>query len=103
MRLSPSASSASTPPSRRPLITASSRYMSMPLAPALQPHVRPADEVVVLEFRRRSGEPDAPDLKQIGTVDDVEHLLDVLLDDQHGQPFAADALDQVEHLLDDER
>ncbi len=40
-----------------------------------------------------------PDLEQIGAVDDVEHLLDVLLDDQHGESFGADAAHEIEHLL----
>ena len=46
---------------------------------------------------------DAADLEQIGAVDDVEHLLDVLLDDQHGQSFRANALHQFENLLHHQR
>ena len=46
---------------------------------------------------------DGADLEQIGAVDDVEHLLHVLLDDQHGQPLGADLADEIEHLLHHER
>jgi len=46
---------------------------------------------------------DAADLQQIGAVDDVEHLRHVLLDDEHGQPLGADAMDEIEHLLHDQR
>src|SRR5215510_8985595 len=99
MRLRPSASNARTPASNRPLIAASSRYGSMPL----QPQIGLADEVVALQFARRAGEPDAPDLEQIGAVDDVEHLVDVLLDDEHRQAFGADAAHEVEDLLHDQR
>ena len=60
-------------------------------------------KLVVLELGRGAGELDAADLEQIGAVDDLEHLLHVLLDDQHGQPFGADAPHQLEHLLHDQR
>ena len=46
---------------------------------------------------------DAADLEQVGAVDDIEHLLDVLLDDQHGQPFGANAAHELEHLLHHQR
>src|SRR3974390_3042918 len=79
-RLSPSASRASTPPSSRPLITASRRKMSL----CLQSQICLLHYAVRLEFRSRSGELDASGFEQIGAVDHVEQLLDVLLDDEHG-------------------
>ena len=56
-----------------------------------------------LEFGRGAGELDGADLEQIGAVDDLEHLLDVLLHDEHRQPLGADALHQLEHLRNDQR
>src|ERR1700674_2003777 len=67
-----------------------------------QPHIGAADQIVVLELGRGAGQPDAPDLEQVGAVDDVEHLGDVLLDDEHGETLGADATDEIEHLLDDQ-
>ena len=55
------------------------------------------------ELRRRPGKLDAADLQQIGAIDDIEHLLDVLLHDEHRQPFGADTVHQLEHLLHDQR
>ncbi len=50
-----------------------------------------------------AGKLDAADLEQIGAIDDVEHLLDVLLHDEHRQSFGADAMHQFEHLRHDQR
>ena len=41
--------------------------------------------------------------QQIGAVDHPQHLLHVLLDDQHREPAGADALHQLEHLLHHDR
>ena len=41
--------------------------------------------------------------EQVGAVDQFEHLLHVLLDDQHGEALRPDAADQVEDLLHGER
>ena len=49
------------------------------------------------------GGADAAGLEQVGAIDHAQHLLHVLLDDQHGEAAGADALDQLEHLLDDDR
>ena len=47
--------------------------------------------------------PDVPGFDQIGAIDEVEHLLHILLDNQDGEPLTADAADKIEHLLDGER
>src|SRR5436309_15980260 len=102
IRLRPSASSASTPPSSRPLRRASTRKISIASLP-LQSEICLAHESIGLELGGHAGELDAPDLEQIGAVDQLEQLLHVLLDDQHGEPFAPDSSHQIEHLLHDER
>src|SRR5712692_6187323 len=58
---------------------------------------------MVLEMGGASREPDATDLEQIGAVDDVQDLPNVLLDDEDGEPFGADAANELEHLMDEER
>src|ERR1700692_2839014 len=70
---------------------------------ALQPHIGLADELVILELLRGSGEADAAGLDQVGAVDDIEDLPDVLLDDEHREPLGADAADEIKDLLDHER
>ena len=52
---------------------------------------------------RRAGRADGAGLEQIGAVDHLQHLLHVLLDDQHREPAGADALHQFEHLLHHDR
>src|SRR5579859_4885470 len=99
MRLRPSASRASTPPSSTPLSTASSRKISN----VLHPHIGFADQLVVPELGGGSGEVDGAGLEQIGPVDAIEDLTDVLLDDQHREAFVANAADEIEDLLDHER
>jgi hypothetical protein len=46
---------------------------------------------------------DRAGLEQMGAVDDPQHLVDVLLDDQHRQPAGADAFEEGEDLLHDNR
>src|SRR5262249_53968296 len=94
-----SASSASTPPKRMPLMTASRRKISMA---ASESHIGAADMVVARELARDAAQADMAAFEQVGAIDDVEHLLHVLLDDQYGEAFAANAPPQLEHLLDDE-
>src|SRR5262249_30770726 len=57
---------------------------------ALQPHIGFADEAVALQLGGGAGKPDGSDLQQIGAVDHLEHLLDVLLDNQYGKALGAD-------------
>src|SRR5689334_10637535 len=98
MRLRPSASSASTPPSSSPLTIDSRRKMSMRLTS--HPHVGLADELVLAHRRGRAGGADPPDLEEIGAVDEIEHLTHVLLDDEDGEALLADAADERKDLLD---
>ena len=42
-------------------------------------------------------------LEQIGAIDHLQHLLHVLLDDQHREPAGADTFHQLEHLLHHDR
>src|SRR5258705_7408712 len=106
-RLSPSDSSASTPPSRSQLITASSKKMSkIPKAaasPRSDSEVCLANAVTRQELGGAAGRVDAARLEQVRAIDHPEHLLHVLLDDQHGQTAGPDAIDQLEHLLDQNR
>src|SRR4029077_14404585 len=105
-RLSPSDSSASTPPSRSPLITASSKKMSkIPKAasPRSDSEIRLANAVTRQELGGAAGGVDAARLEQVRAIDHPEHLLHVLLDDQHGQTAGPDAIDQLEDLLDQNR
>src|SRR5262249_50036338 len=62
-----------------------------------------ADELVVFQLAGGAREANAADLEEIGTVHHLEHLLDVLLDDEDREPFRANAADQIEHLLHDQR
>src|SRR6266404_6158843 len=104
-RLSPSDSSASTPPSRSPLITASSKKMSkIPKAasPRSDSEVCLANAVTRQELGGAAGRVDTARLEQVRAIDHPEHLLDVLLDDQHGQAAGANAIDQLEHVLDED-
>ena len=71
--------------------------------PRYTPEVRFADRVGRQQFGGGAGGADAARLEQVGAVDDAEHLLHVLLDDEHGQAAGPDALDEVEHLLDEDR
>src|SRR5678815_1745971 len=94
IRFKPSASSASTPPRRIPLITASSRKMGSIIA--LEAHVGFADEVLPREIGGPALHHDAAHLQQIRAVHDLEHLAHVLLHDQDGIALLAHAADQVE-------
>src|SRR5580704_17809673 len=70
---------------------------------ALESHIGLADELVILELRGGSAEADVARFDQVGAVDDIEDLADVLLDDEHGEPLGADAADEIKNLLDHER
>jgi hypothetical protein len=61
------------------------------------------DGVAAEQFVRRAGGADGSRLEQVGPVDDLEHLLHVLLDDQHGESARTDALHQLEDLLHHDR
>src|SRR5688572_29752703 len=101
IRLRPSASRASRPPSRIPLMIASSRKTSKKssIVPALDAEIRLFDGIARQQLGRRARAADGAGLEQVGAVDDLQHLLHVLLDDQHGKPARTDALDQLEDLL----
>jgi hypothetical protein len=45
---------------------------------------------------------DPPGLQQVRAIDYAKHLLHVLLDDQHGEAARADAVHELEHLLDED-
>src|SRR4030095_10438270 len=105
-RVRPSDSSARTPPSRSPLITASSRKMSkIPRSwpPRSHSEVRFADAIARQELGGSSGGVDVAGLEQVGAVDHPEHPLPVLLHDQHRQAAGADTIDQLEHVLHENR
>src|SRR5258706_2108331 len=97
IRLSPRASSARTPPKSTPLMTASRRKMS-----TLQPHVGAPHHVALQQFGGRPGQGYMAGLEKIGAIDQLQRLLDVLLDDQHGKTLLANPPHQVEDLLDDQ-
>src|ERR1044072_3951924 len=67
------------------------------------PHIRLADLIARAQLRRRPARLEAPALEEVGAVGDLEHLPDVLLDDQHRVAFAAQPPHQVEHLRDVDR
>ena len=76
----------------------------MSIGRSIKSHIGLADRrVVALSSAALPDKPDAADFEQIGAVDDLEHLLDVLLDDEHGEALCADAAHELEDLLDDER
>src|SRR2546422_11780021 len=105
-RLRPSDSNARTPPSKSPLITASSRKISkIPRArpPRSDSEIRLADAVARQQLGGAPGGVDAAGLEQVRANDHPEHLLHVLLDDQHRQGAGADAIDPLEHLLEEKR
>src|SRR5215216_177743 len=102
-RLSPRARSASSPASRMPFSTASRKKMSSWQSIPSQPHIRAAHLVAGEERRGWPARLDAPDLEEVGAVDDLQHLGDVLLDDQHRVPLGADAAHELEDLRDDDR
>src|SRR5207247_10539534 len=93
IRLSPSASSASTPPSRMPLIAASTRKIGSINSDA---HVRLADEILAGQLRGRALHLDAPDFQEVRAVDQLEHLPHVLLHDEDRVTLLAHPPDQVE-------
>src|SRR5262249_10250586 len=65
----------------------------------LQPHVGLADDIMILQLHGASRHADVARFDQIRAIHEVEDLLHVLLDNQHGKPFGADAADHFEHLL----
>src|SRR4051794_23331159 len=102
-RLSPSASSANRPAKRMPFSTASRKKMSSWQSITSQPHIGPAHVVAGEKLRRLPPRLDAADLQQVGAVDDLQHLGDVLLDDQHRVALGADAAHELEELRHDDR
>src|SRR6478736_3257353 len=100
-RFRPSDNSASRPPRSSPLTTASSRKTSKIsiTTPASQSQVRLADLAGAEELLRRPAKMDAPGFEQVGARDDLEHLPDGLLDDQHGVALRADAAHEREDRL----
>src|SRR5262245_31647014 len=70
---------------------------------SLKPHVGLADVVTGGKLGGRAGSLYAPDLEQIGAVDHLKDLGDILLDDQYCVALSSDATDQLEHLCDDDR
>src|SRR5262249_27187650 len=98
IRLSPRESSASTPPNSTPLITASSRKMSKK-GMRLDPEIGLADGLGRGQLGGGAGGPDAARLEQVRPIHHPQHLLHVLLDDQHVEAAGADARHQVEDLL----
>src|SRR5437879_4009394 len=85
-----------------PLRIASRRKMSTS-ASSLKAQIRAADDVALFELGGRARERDAADLQQIGAVDELEHLLNVLLDDEHRVTFLRDGAHEVEDLLHHQR
>src|SRR6266536_2348442 len=87
IRLRPSASTASTPPSRMPLIAASTRktgsIMNRPPSGVgsgrSQADVRFPDEVLLAELVAPAFHPDASDFQEVGAVGQLQHLPHVLL------------------------
>src|SRR5215212_5960783 len=102
-RLSPSAKSASKPASRMPFSIASRKKMSSWQSIPSQPHIGPAHLVAGEERRGWPARLDAPDLEKVGAVDDLQHLGDVLLDDQYRVALGADAAHELEDLRHDDR
>ena len=56
---------------------------------------------IVAQYRDGAANAKAAGFDEIGAVHDVQHLPDVLLDDQNGEPACPDALYESEHLLHD--
>src|SRR6266496_2715236 len=82
----------STPPSRMPLIAASTRktgsIMNRPPSGVgsgrSQADVRFPDEVLLAELVAPAFHPDASDFQEVGAVGQLQHLPHVLRDDQDG-------------------
>src|SRR5579859_3394973 len=70
---------------------------------AAPPEIGGADRRAVEQFGRRSARADRAGFEQIGAVDDLQYLPDILLDDQHGEAQFADMAQEREHLLDNDR
>src|SRR5579883_886283 len=86
IRFRPRDSRASTPPRSSPFNADSSRKMSMGWR-SLQPQIRAAHELVALELGGGAGDADGTHVEEIGAIDEIEHLLHVLLDDQDREPL----------------
>src|SRR5207248_6722376 len=81
--------------------SASSQKMAKTANGSSDSQVRFADRVAGQELGGAGGGADAAGLQHVRAVDDAEHLLDVLLDDQHREAAGPQALHQLEDLLDD--
>src|SRR5262249_13787140 len=68
----------------------------------LQPHIGLANKFVVLQLARAARQANGADLEQIRAVDHLEHLLDVLFDDENREAFRANTEDEIEYFLHDE-
>src|SRR4051794_17810651 len=68
-----------------------------------QAQVGAAQLVARQQLGRRAGEAQGAVLQHVGAVRDLERLAHVLLDEQHRQAIVAQAPDQREHFLDEER
>src|SRR5438094_307164 len=107
IRFKPSESRARTPPSSTPLSSASSRKMSKMAMGGGRPfssdsEIRFADRVAGQQLGGGAGGADAAGLEHVRAIDDAQHLLHVLLDDQHGEAGGPEARHQVEDLLHDD-
>src|SRR5438105_11290236 len=108
MRLSPSASRASTPPRSSPFTAASisnsglwaTRSTRLLTARCSQPHIRLAHEVLLGELVGPALDPDPSDLQQIGAIGELQDLADVLLDDEDRVALLAHAPDEIEEPQD---
>src|ERR687895_202559 len=97
IRFSPSASSASTPPSRIPLMAASARKIGSITdgPPPSESHVRLAHEILVGQLVGAPFHRDSTDLQQVCAIDQLQHLPHVLLDDEDRVALLPDAPDQI--------
>src|SRR6267154_3475646 len=62
----------------------------------LQPQVRLPDGRIGEQLRRRSLQLHAPCLDDVAALGDLEHLLEVLLDEEHGDPGTVQGADDRE-------
>ena len=68
-----------------------------------QAQIGAAQLVAGQQLGGRAGKSQRAVLQHVGAVGDLERLADVLLDEQHRQAVVAQAPDQREHLLDEDR
>src|SRR5215467_963104 len=68
----------------------------------LQPQICLAHKWIGLELCGHAGEPDVSYFEQIGTVNEIEELLHVLLNNQYRQALPTDPAHEIEYLLHDQ-